>query len=73
MSGGRIQKANAAGKLKRKEDRKKNNTRGKAFLKAFLSFFLFGFMLLVFGPSEIFFANVTEFTFYIRNLSGICL
>ena len=46
-----------------KEDRKKNNTRGKAFLKAFLSFFLLSFMLLVFGPSEIFFANVTEFTF----------
>ena len=28
---------------------------------AFLVSFLFTFMLLIFGPAEIFFANVTEF------------
>lgn len=36
----------------------------------FLVTFLFTFMLLIFGPSEIFFANVTEFKFVYSEFGG---
>lgn len=36
----------------------------------FLITFLFTFMLLIFGPSEIFFANVTEFQFVYGEFAG---
>lgn len=36
----------------------------------FLVTFLFTFMLLIFGPSEIFFANVTEFDFVYQEFAG---
>lgn len=36
----------------------------------FLVTFLFTFMLLIFGPSEIFFANVTEFDFVYGEFAG---
>ncbi len=41
--------------------------------KMFLSFivsFLLGFMILIFGPAEIFFANVTEFDFLYGEFAG---
>lgn len=41
--------------------------------KAMLSFivsFLLGFMLLIFGPAEIFFANVSEFEFLYGEFAG---
>ena len=37
---------------------------------AFLASFLFAFMLLIFGPAEIFFANVTEFGFVYGEFAG---
>ena len=37
---------------------------------AFLVSFLFTFMLLIFGPAEIFFANVTEFEFVYGEFAG---
>lgn len=38
--------------------------------RAFLVNFLFTFMLLIFGPAEIFFANVTEFDFVYGEFAG---
>ncbi len=55
------------------KEKKRNHHRGKAFLKAFLSFFLLSFMLLIFGPSEIFFANVTEFAFLYQEFIWLML
>ncbi|MCM1049372.1 MAG: hypothetical protein NC433_13210 [Clostridiales bacterium] len=37
---------------------------------AFLVCFLFSFMLFIFGPSEIFFANVTGFQFVYGDFGG---
>ncbi len=42
---------------------------GKVII-AFLVSFLFAFMLLIFGPAEIFFANVTEFGFVYGEFGG---
>ena len=36
----------------------------------FLIYFLLCFMLFIFGPSEIFFANVTEFSFIYGDFAG---
>lgn len=38
--------------------------------KAFLNIFLLAFMVLIFGPSEIFFANVAEFEFVYGEFAG---
>jgi len=42
----------------------------KKFGLAFLNVFLLTFMLLIFGPAEIFFANVTEFEFVYGEFAG---
>ncbi len=42
----------------------------KRVLLSFIVSFLFGFMLLLFGPAEIFFANVTEFDFLYGEFAG---
>lgn len=42
----------------------------KKVLLSFIVSFLLGFMLLVFGPAEIFFANVTEFDFLYGEFAG---
>lgn len=42
----------------------------RKFLNAFLCIFLPAFMLLIFGPAEIFFANVTEFKFVYGDFAG---
>ncbi len=42
----------------------------RKFLNAFLCVFLPAFMLLIFGPAEIFFANVTEFKFVYGDFAG---
>lgn len=42
----------------------------KKFGFAFLVYFLLFFMLLIFGPSEIFFSNVTEFDFVYGEFAG---
>lgn len=39
-------------------------------LLSFLVSFLLGFMLLIFGPAEIFFGNVTEFEFLYGEFAG---
>lgn len=46
------------------------NTVLKKVALTFLLNFLFTFMLLIFGPSEIFFANVTEFDFVYGEFAG---
>lgn len=42
----------------------------KGFRKVFLVQFLFFFMLFIFGPAEIFFANSEEFTFVYNDFGG---
>lgn len=42
----------------------------KKFGLSFLNIFLLAFMLLIFGPAEIFFANVTEFEFVYGEFAG---
>ena len=42
----------------------------KKVLFSFIVSFLLGFMILVFGPAEIFFANVTEFDFLFGEFAG---
>lgn len=42
----------------------------KKFGLSFLNVFLLAFMLLIFGPAEIFFANVTEFEFVYGEFAG---
>lgn len=42
----------------------------KKLLWSFIVSFLLGFMLLVFGPAEIFFANVSEFAFLYGEFAG---
>ncbi len=42
----------------------------KKFAFSFLNIFLLTFMLLIFGPAEIFFANVTEFEFVYGEFAG---
>lgn len=42
----------------------------KKFGLSFLNVFLLTFMLLIFGPAEIFFANVTEFEFVYGEFAG---
>lgn len=45
-------------------------TRLKKIMITFLVSFLFTFMLLIFGPAEIFFANITEFDFVYGEFGG---
>lgn len=52
-------------------------TKGRAFLGSGLVAFLFAFMLLIFGPAEIYFVNVSEFKFvygeFVWIMSGIAI
>ena len=42
----------------------------KKILLNFMASFLLGFMILIFGPAEIFFANITEFEFLYGVFEG---
>ena len=42
----------------------------KKILLNFMASFLLGFMILIFGPAEIFFANITEFEFLYGEFAG---
>ena len=42
----------------------------KKILLNFMESFLLGFMILIFGPAEIFFANITEFEFLYGEFAG---